>query len=92
MFEGRHQKQGPAGLLRLLRRKDNHQYFTGSGWTPHIEQARCFNDSIEAAKVCVAWSLTDVELVLRFHHRSSELFPQGKDGIPQKDGRPKDPG
>jgi hypothetical protein len=61
-------------MLRLLRRKYTHEYFTGNGWTPHLEQALCFNDSLEAAKACVAWSMTDVELVLRFPEGGSDIF------------------
>ena len=80
------QRQGPPRLLRLLRRKDNQEYFTGNGWTPHIERARCFNDSIEAAKVCVAWSLTDVELVLRFQHGNGDIFSAQIGGPVRKEG------
>lgn len=61
-------------VRRVLRRKYSREYFTGHGWTPHLDKARSYSDSIEAAQTCVRWGLDDVEMVLHVSGGSSDFF------------------
>ncbi len=61
-------------ILRMLRRKHSQEYFTGGGWSPNLEEARTFQDSLEAAQTCAHWRLSDVEMVLRIKGGSADLY------------------
>ncbi len=61
-------------IRRLLRRKRTREYFTGSGWSQHVEHARTFADSLEAAQVCADWGLSEVEIVLRLNNATTDLY------------------
>ena len=53
-----------ASVRRLIRRKGTREYFNGEGWTQNPAEAKSFGDSLEAAQVCAAKGLIDVELAL----------------------------
>jgi hypothetical protein len=61
-------------IQRLLRRKGSQDYFTGIGWTKQIEQARAFQDSLEAAQTCAHCGLSEVEMVLRIEGGTGDLY------------------
>ncbi len=61
-------------IRRVLRRKNSEQYFTGTGWTPHFNEARTFPDSLAAAQACAHSSLSEVELVLRIQGGTTDLY------------------
>jgi hypothetical protein len=61
-------------IRRVLRRKRSQEYFTGSGWTENLEEARFFRDSLEAAQMCAHCGLSEVEMVLRVKGGTSDLY------------------
>ncbi len=61
-------------IRRVLRRKRSGEYFTGAGWSMNVEEARTFPDSLSAAQSCVHHCLSDMELVLRIHGGSADLY------------------
>ncbi len=61
-------------VRRLLRRKESQEYFTGNGWTSNLEEARSFQDSLEAAAICAQCGLLQVEMVLRVKGATSDLY------------------
>lgn len=68
------EKSYSKNIRRLLRRKHSGEYFTGAGWTKDVEKACVFQDSLEAARMCSAHALDDVELVLRMADGKVDLF------------------
>ncbi len=67
-----HSRERP--IKRVVRHKHSREYFTGSGWTKNLEEARLFEDSLEAAHTCAHCGLTAVEMVLRLEGGSSDLY------------------
>ncbi len=61
-------------VIRLLRCTRTNRYFSGGGWTEHLESAKVFNDVMEVARACVQHGLAEVELVLRAGAGNAELF------------------
>src|SRR5512145_2776861 len=66
------QTVGP--VRRYLRHRETQQYFREGGWTPDMCEAQAFRDALQAASVCAAQGLTDVDLVLRFSNGTADLF------------------
>lgn len=61
-------------VQRVLRRKHSQEYFTGTGWTHNLEEARFFQDCLEAAQTCAHCGLSEVEMVLRVKDGTSDLY------------------
>ncbi len=61
-------------IRRVLRRKHSGEYFTGTGWSLNFEEARTYPDSVSAAQSCVHHCLSQVELVLRLHGGTADLY------------------
>lgn len=64
----------PNDVRRLLRKKSTGQFATGSAWTNNPEDAKVFNDVLEAARECARRDLHDVELTLRVDAYSCDFF------------------
>ncbi len=61
-------------VRRLLRHRRSQEYFTGTGWTRQIDQARTYADCLEAARTCADCGLSEVELVLRVKDGTADLY------------------
>ncbi len=61
-------------IRRVLRHRDSQQYFTGSGWTRNLSEARTFTDCLDAARTCAHCGLSQVELVLRVSGGTADLY------------------
>ena len=61
-------------IKRLLRRSGSRQYFRDGGWTEDPHEAKEFSDAIEVAETCAKYNLQDVELAIRYHQQTSDLF------------------
>ena len=70
--DNQHIRERP--IRRVVRHKHSRQYFTGSGWTENLEEARFFQDSLEAAHTCAHCGLSGVEMVLRLEGGMSDLY------------------
>jgi hypothetical protein len=61
-------------IQRLLRHKHSMEYLSWNGWTKDVEEARTFQDSLEAARACAENALWEVEMVLRVKGGNKELY------------------
>ncbi len=61
-------------ISRFLRRKHSQEYFTGTGWSRNIEDAKTCADALEAVQTCLRFRLENVEMVLRVNGASHDLF------------------
>ena len=66
--------QQQTKIKRLLRRRNTREYLKEDGWTTNREEAKCFDDVIEVAEVCVKLGLNDVEVTLCLEGLGAELF------------------
>jgi len=57
-------KTTEASIRRVIRRRGTRDYLNDAGWTQNVTEATNFSDSLEAAQICAARGLTDVELAL----------------------------
>ncbi len=62
------------GIVRLLRCRRSHLYFTGDSWSEDPEQGKNFPHVLEAVRECVELGMADVELVLRPIGGTTDLF------------------
>ena len=62
------------GVRRLLRRCDTREYFKEDGWTSDPDEAKSFVDVVEVAEVCARRGLSGVELTIRMHGCTTEVF------------------
>ena len=61
-------------IQRLLRHKHSMEYLSWNGWTKNVEEARTFQDSLEAARACAENALWEVEMVLRVKGGNKDLY------------------
>ena len=61
-------------IQRLLRHKNSLEYVSWNGWTKNVEEARTFQDSLEAARTCAENALWEVEMVLRVKGGDKDLY------------------
>jgi hypothetical protein len=61
-------------VIRVLRCRMTHRYFTGDGWCENPEHAETFPDQIGAARACASHKLENIELVLRVEGSQTDLF------------------
>ncbi len=61
-------------IRRVVRHKHSREYFTGSGWSKNVDEARLFQDSLEAAHTCAHCGLSGVEMVLQLEGGNSDLY------------------
>jgi hypothetical protein len=61
-------------IQRLLRHKNSLEYLSWNGWTKNVEEARTFQDSLEAARACAEYALWEVEMVLRVQGGDKDLY------------------
>jgi hypothetical protein len=50
------------------------EYLSWNGWTKNLEEARTFQDSLEAARACAENALWEVEMVLRVKGGNKDLY------------------
>jgi hypothetical protein len=61
-------------IQRLLRHKHSMEYLSWNGWTKNAEEARTFQNSLEAARACAENALWEVEMVLRVKGGNEDLY------------------
>ena len=72
--ELREEERKERPIRRVLRHKHSREYFTGCGWTMDLEEARTFQNSLEAAHASAQCGLSEVELVLRIKGGMADLY------------------
>ncbi len=59
---------------RLLRCRKTQRYFSDTGWTLDLNEAKTFPNQLEAIRECLQHRLADVDLVLRAPGGGADLF------------------